>query len=144
MILYLDASALVKRYVQEAGSPEVNVWVDTAQLLTTGLVTRVEVAAVLARLVRMQVFEKRAAERVLNVFREEWESLLRLPITDTTITQADRLAWRYGLRGYDAVHLACALIWRETLARPVHLATYDRELWQAGKLEGLLMLPEEI
>lgn len=144
MILYLDSSALVKRYVQEYGSDKVNAWIDSAQLLTTGLVTRVEVVAALARLVRMKVFEESAAERILNIFREEWESLLRLPITDTTVTRADRLSWRYGLRGYDAVHLATALIWRETLARPIHLATYDRELWQAAKLAGLLLLPEEI
>ena len=142
MILYLDASALVKRYVQEAGSVDVNAWIDNAQLLTTGLVTRVEVAAAIARLMRMKVVERNDAERIVNVFREEWESLVRLPIMDTTVARADRLAWQHGLRGYDAIHLASALIWRETLARPVHLATYDRGLWQAGKVEGLLMLPE--
>ena len=142
MILYLDASALVKRYIQETGSIAVNEWIDSARLLTTGLVTRVEVAAAIARLVRMKVVEKNEAERIVNIFREEWESLVRLPIMDTTVVRADRLSWQHGLRGYDAVHLASALIWRETLARPVHLATYDRELWQAGKVEGLLMLPE--
>jgi hypothetical protein len=46
------------------------------------------------------------------------------------------------MRGYDAVHLAAALIWQEALMLPVTLATYDKELADAGKKSGLKVLPE--
>jgi uncharacterized protein len=56
------------------------------------------------------------------------------------VLRADDLAC-YGLRGFDAIHLACALIYREGLGEAVTLATYDRRLWQAGQSEGLQALP---
>jgi predicted nucleic acid-binding protein len=44
MILYLDASALVKRYIQEKDSQKVNTWFGAAEMVVTGLITRVEAA----------------------------------------------------------------------------------------------------
>ena len=47
MILYLDASALVKRYVAEPGSTEVNDAIATAEVIGTAIISRAEVAAAL-------------------------------------------------------------------------------------------------
>ena len=44
MILYLDASALVKRHIQEKASQDVNAWIEATDMVVTGLITRVEVA----------------------------------------------------------------------------------------------------
>lgn len=54
------------------------------------------------------------------------------------------IAWEHGLRGYDAVHLATALVWRETLGEAVTVATWDRELWRAARDAGLSPWPEAI
>ena len=51
------------------------------------------------------------------------------------------LAWEHGLRGCDAVHLATALAWRETLGEAVTVATYDRELWRGALAAGLSPWP---
>jgi predicted nucleic acid-binding protein len=48
MIAYLDASALVKRYVAEAGSTEVNGLISEAEALGTAVISRAEVSAALA------------------------------------------------------------------------------------------------
>jgi prevent-host-death family protein len=53
-------------------------------------------------------------------------------------------AEEYGLRGYDSVHLAAALLWQERVGYPVVLATFDAELWQAAHRAGLEVWPEEI
>ena len=55
MILYLDASALVKRYVAERGSREVIGLTTAAEIVATSLISRAEVAAALARAVRLGV-----------------------------------------------------------------------------------------
>ena len=52
MILYLDASALVKRYVAEPGSAEVSEAISRAEAIGTALISRAEVAAALAKAVR--------------------------------------------------------------------------------------------
>ena len=51
MILYPDASALVKRYVKERGSQDVIALTAAAGAVATSLVSRAEVAAALARAV---------------------------------------------------------------------------------------------
>jgi len=53
--LYLDASALVKRYVAEVGSDQVNEWNTRADMVVTGLITQVEVAAAIARAQRKKI-----------------------------------------------------------------------------------------
>lgn len=55
MILYLDASALVKRYVAEPGTVEVNEAIAAAEIVGTTIVSRAEVVAALAKSVRMRL-----------------------------------------------------------------------------------------
>ena len=141
MILYLDASALVKRYVREAGSDDVGQLLPQAEIIGTSLITRAEVAAALARAARMGLVERDEAEAALLVFRAEWPRLARVQLTEPLIGRADAVAWDYGLRGYNAVHLASAIYWQESLHQAVMLATYDRELWHAGEAAGLLVWP---
>ena len=54
-IVYLDASALVKRYVEEPGSEELQGLLENAGVVGTAAITRVEVVAALAKAVRMGV-----------------------------------------------------------------------------------------
>ncbi|MCL5996710.1 MAG: type II toxin-antitoxin system VapC family toxin [Chloroflexi bacterium] len=58
------------------------------------------------------------------------------------MARADTLAWEHGLRGYDAVHLASAVIWREAPGESVTLATFDKQLWEAAPKAGLAIWPE--
>lgn len=144
MILYLDASALVKRFVVEAGSDEVGQAVDRAEIVGTALISRAEVAAALGRAVRIRALPPKAAARSLQAFHEHWADLVRLPVTEATIVRADALAWEHGLRGYDAVQLATALTWQEGLGVPVVLATFDRWLWETAGEVGLETYPEDL
>lgn len=67
---------------------------------------------------------------------------MRLRVDERTIERAEAYAWQFGLRGYDAVHLASAVMWQEASGEPVMLATYDRQLWEAAAQVGLQVLPE--
>jgi predicted nucleic acid-binding protein len=80
----------------------------------------------------------------LQWFRSEWEMFGRLPVNEATVQRADALACQHGLRGYDAVHLACALLYRDGLGESITLATFDRALWQAARAEGLGLLPDSM
>jgi predicted nucleic acid-binding protein len=143
VILYLDASALVKRYIQENDSEKVSAWIEAAEMAVTSLITRVEVAAAIARLGRMNLISAEEALAALRQFRSEWESFQRLPVTENTVIRGDALAVEHNLRGFDATHLACALIWQETLGLPVTLASFDGQLIQAARAAGMACLPAE-
>jgi len=141
MILYLDASALVKRYIQEKASQDVTAWIEAADMVVIGLISRVEVAAAIARAGRRMLITPDETLAALRQFRSEWESFLRLPITENTVVRGDALAVEYNLMGYDATHLACALIWQETLGMPVTLASFDSQLIEAARGVQMAHLP---
>ncbi|HSB32691.1 MAG TPA: type II toxin-antitoxin system VapC family toxin [Candidatus Sulfobium mesophilum] len=144
MIIYLDASALVKRYVSEAGSREVNALIAGASVVGTAAISRAEVSSALAKAVRVRLLSREEAASVLQVFSAEWESLIRLQLTEVLISRAAALTWEHGLRGYDSVHLAAALFWQDMLGDTVTLASYDRQLWEAAKVTGLVAWPESL
>ena len=141
-ILYLDASALIKRYIYEEGTEEVQALLREGDVLGTSIITHVEVTAAFAKALRMQILDRAAAEKALDGFYEDWDFFYRLNITEAVISRASRLAWKNGLRGYDATHLAAALAWQEMLEEPVMMACFDRRLWEAAKLNGLDVWPE--
>jgi predicted nucleic acid-binding protein len=142
VILYLDASALVKRYVAEVGSVEVAAAIQDANLTASAVISRTEVTAALAKTVRMGLASREAAAAGLADFEADWTDLIRLQVSEATVARAAAFAWSQGLRGYDAVHLACAQMWQESLGDPVTLATYDRELWRGARTSGLLPWPD--
>lgn len=142
MIAYIDASALVKRYVAEAGSVEVGELVSQASAVGTAIISRAEVPAALAKAVRMKFLARNEATSALQVFNADWENLIRIQITEVLAARAASLAWDHGLRGYDAVHLASALFWQDMMGDPVTVASYDRQLWEAAKSSGLPVWPD--
>lgn len=144
MIAYLDASALVKRYVAEAGSADVNALIAAASVVGTTAISRAEVSSALSKAVRLRLLSREEAASALQVFNAEWESLVRLQLTEVLISRAATLAWEHGLRAYDAVHLAAALFWQDMLGDPVTVASYDRQLREAAKVTGLIVWPESL
>jgi predicted nucleic acid-binding protein len=141
VIVYLDASALVKRYIAEPGSPEVEALIGEAQAIGTAVISRAEVAAALARAARIGLVAREAGAKALQAFNADWEHLIRLQLSEPLAARAAALAWEHGLRGYDSVHLASALVWSETLGETVAVATYDRELWRGAQASGLSVWP---
>ena len=144
MILYLDASALVKRYVAERGSNEVIALTAGADAAATSLVSRAEVAAALARAVRLGALDGEGGRRAQLRFSREWPDLVRVPVTEALVSRAEALAWDHGLRGYDAVQLAAALTWQDAIGEDVVLATFDRQLLKAAPGAGLRVWPERL
>ena len=142
MIVYLDASALVKRYVEESGSAEVGELIDEAAAVGTTILSRVEVAAALAKAARMKLLARRDAAAALRIFNSEWEAFVRLQMTEVVVSRAASLAWEHDLRGYDAAHLAAALFWQDMLGETVTVASYDHQLWDAADAAGLVAWPE--
>ena len=144
MILYLDASALVKRYVSEFGSDIVNEAIREADLVGTALISRAEVAAAFAKAVRMDALRREEGMKCLHAFRKDWHDLIRVQVTEIALARADTLAWEHHLRGYDAAHLAAAALWQETMGEQVTMATFDQTLWNAAEKIGLVVFPADL
>ena len=144
MILYLDASALVKRYVTELGTKEVLTLTAAAEAVATSLVSRAEVAAALARAVRLGVLDQESGQRAQRRFSRDWADIVRVPVGEALVSRAETLAWAHALRGYDAVQLASALTWQDSIGQDIVLATFDRQLWDAAPQAGVQVWPGKL
>ena len=133
----------VKRYVAETGSQQTREAIVAAELVGTSIITRAEVAAALAKAVRVGALTQDEAQTALQTFRNEWPDLVRLQLSELTVSRADGFAWEYGLRGYDAVHLAAASLWQDAMGERVAFMTYDRKLWDAAARAGLTAVPSD-
>ncbi len=137
MIIYFDTSALVKKYLYEDGSDEVNGLFLKDNLHGSITLTQVEMSASLHKAVRMKLISANLASEALKDFLEDWQSFTRLRVTAAVIEKATDIAWKYSLRGYDSLHLASALLWQETLDIKVTFAAFDHELLSACHKAGL-------
>ena len=144
MILYLDSSAIVKQYVDETGSAEVRRAVAESETNGTSVISRAEVVATFRKTVRIGILQEKEATRLRRTFDRGWPDLVRTRVTEQLIRHASILAWTYGLRGYDAVHLASAAAWQQALGRDVTVASFDRALWIAARRISLDAFPADL
>lgn len=128
----------------ESGSEILKGWLQTASLHGTSALTFVEMASALSKAGRLGYIKSNEAQAIWQVFQDDWKRIATINLTELILKQASLLAWRYPLRGYDAVHLASALTWQESNMEPITLITFDRQLWRAGKQEGLEVLPVDL
>ena len=143
-MLYLDTSALVKKYIDEASSSEVRHCISRHDSAATSIIARAETAATFARAVRRGSLTEVEARAGHRQFVREWKSYLRIRVTESLAARAGEVAWMYRLRGYDAVHLAAALELQERVGTTVTLATFDEDLWLAAGEAGFEQFPESI
>jgi uncharacterized protein len=143
VIAYLDASALVKRYLMERGSLETIALTAESEMNATSIVSRAEVGAALAKAVRTGLVKGDVARNAQRRFAGDWPDLVRVPVTEALVERAEALAWEHELRGYDAVQLAAALTWQESVGEEIVVATFDQQLWGAAKRSGLKAWPKE-
>lgn len=141
---YLDASALVKRYVNESGSRETITLIDGSEMVATSVASRAEVAAALAKAVRLGMISAAAGRDAGQRLAEDWPDFVRVPVTEALVERADRLAWEHALRGYDAIQLASALTWKEAAGEATVITTFDQQLWDAASRVGLTVWPERV
>jgi predicted nucleic acid-binding protein len=144
MILYLDSSALVKRYIAEPGSDEVLRQIEAAEVVGTSAISLAEVSAALAKAVRLGTVPREVGESAYRVFRREWPDMVRLPVNEVALERAASLVWTLGLRGYDAVQIAAAVSWQETVEAQISFATFDRQLWTASSAARLASFPDDL
>jgi len=141
--LYLDTSALVKLYIAEEGAPLARKAVADARLVATSAVAYVEARAAFARRRRERALSSVVYQRVVLALDADWGRYLRIDASEALIHEAASLVERHRLRGYDAIHLASALLLRSRLLDPVVFSSWDLTLQAAARREGLQCLPED-
>ena len=137
MFLYLDTSSLVKLYVEEEGSEQVALLVESASYCTTSIVAYAEARAAFARRFREQAFTLGDYQQIKSALEKDWSRYVVLTLDFSLATQAGELAEKHALRGFDSIHLASAISLRDQVASPVVFFAWDARLLSAAQAEGL-------
>jgi predicted nucleic acid-binding protein len=136
VILYLDTSALVKLYVEEAGTAAVLTRVEAADEVATVRVTYAEARAALARHRREGFLTVADLRRAVRELDREWPAYNVVDASDAVVRSAGMLAERHALRGYDGVQLAAAVSLRAA-GGIVEFQSFDARLNRAARREHL-------
>ena len=143
MILYLDTSALVKRYFKEPYSEEIATrWKQAAEIATSS-VAYAETMAAIYRKKRETPFEDGLIERILDNLRADWLSFIRIQVTDELNDYIDKALKTHPLRGFEAIHLASAMIMQEKFKENLLFICFNQKLTQAAQAEGIQTFPAE-
>lgn len=132
MTLYVDSSALAKRYVDEADSDHAEALLLSDASWVTANHTYVEVCLALHR--RLGQEEGRIARAG---FERDWRRILVVALDEAVCRRAAAFGTLTGSRTLDALHLGAA---ERAGARSVPIVTFDLRLAQSARSVGFTVL----
>jgi len=132
MSLYVDTSALLKRYVDEPESPTAERYLLADPSWITARHTRIEIRRNLARLLQGPPLA-----RARTAFEIDWKRIHVVELDEITCDIAVQLAESSGLRTLDALHLAAL---RRLGDAAIPLLSFDVRQAQAARALGLTAL----
>ncbi|HEU4343424.1 MAG TPA: type II toxin-antitoxin system VapC family toxin [Candidatus Binatia bacterium] len=142
-MIYLDTSALIKRFVNEKGSARVESLVQGKGAVATAKIAYAEIFAGLTRKLREGNLSKAQYTLACRQFERDWRAYIRVELDDDILFLARDLIQRRPLRGFDAVHLASALTLTIALGESITFAAADERLLKAAEAENLEFLNVE-
>jgi predicted nucleic acid-binding protein len=151
-VLYLDSSALIKNYINELGTPELQARLrketEAGTELFTSVLTYAEMHAIVARKFREGNLSKSNAAKTHDQFDEHWLSVFtQVEVSSTVLGFVREIVNVSTLRGADTLHLASALSVRdiartggksETYASELTFLSSDKQLLAAAKKQGIV------
>ena len=133
MIAYVDASALLRVVLRQPNAlPE---WAQIDRGVSSRLVATESLRTLDRLRLRAQISDAEVAVRRQTILAV----IASLELIEVSATVLDRAAQPMPteLGTLDAIHLASALLWRETTAEDLIMATHDRALGLAALAHGL-------
>jgi uncharacterized protein len=123
MLIFIDTSSLVKRYVEEHGSPSVDSFFSDGNEIGISAVTPLEMRSALNRKLRENTISADTYERALGYFNSDTGSFAIVPFSHVVVEKAAGLIDAHGSRTLDAIQIGSALV-----LNPDKIVTSDREM----------------
>ena len=135
---FLDSTAFVKLFVQEAGTDAIirlmEATEDNRKLISAG--TPLEVYAALKRRERLGGLAPEDSEGARNILRVEAARMVQQPLNPAVLEAARQLLDRHELRSSEAIQLGAAVVAREMFQGiEIVFVSSDKRLLEAAKEE---------
>lgn len=119
MTLFLDTSALLRRYVADGERPLVIETMTADPTWVASSLTRTELQLALHAAAGSPTGQRELWAAV----RDDWEAFWEIPVDARCLARATEIGARYGLALVDALHLAAAA----RLPGPIQFLTFERQ-----------------
>lgn len=133
MKLVADSSAFAKRYIQEEGSEDIDLFLQRASDLALCIILVPEIISGLNRRLREGFLSKRDYRKAKTQLLKDVHDATVIQLAPSIISHSVKLLENNVLRAMDAFHIACALEWPADL-----FVTSDKRQLIAAKNAGLL------
>lgn len=115
MNVFLDSSALVKRYVTEPGSDDLEAILANASGIGVSVLCPLEIVSALCRRRRERQLNRPQYERAKSALFADIADASVINVTGAVIARAVQILQRWPLRSMDSVHIASASSWSADL-----------------------------
>lgn len=146
-VIYIETSALVKRYVQEKGTEVMDELFQLrrpVEFFALSTFAVLELKSALRRLVKGGMLSQSQYQDSISDFSNDVPSVsIWLPVDNVLIEEASATLEKHALRAGDAMHFAAVLRTKriaEDAAQALVVMTSDSDLVDAGKNEGITVI----
>lgn len=137
MWAYFDTSALVKRYIEEAGRRDVLRLLRRHEVVTSAILP-VELRSALRRRVSEGALDGERVTQILRRVATDREYWTLIEVARDVLTAAEALVATHPVRALDALHIASAQIFKQRLSIPDLLfVSADQRQTNAASAAGM-------
>ena len=138
MIAYFDSSSIVKWFFDEQNADISRILRSEAEISFTSIISYPEVMSAINRSEKEGRCTKSDMKLVKNEFLRIWPALRWIKIAEPLMQQSGEYIFKHNLRGFNAIHLASALILKEeSVECDLFFSCFDRNLNRAAQKENL-------
>jgi predicted nucleic acid-binding protein len=139
-MIYLDSSALVKRYIEESGSTRVSDILTESDWVVVSRLVYAEVLSAITRRHKAGNISTRNFERISLAFKSDWDRFVVMELRNEVWGFVERIIARHALKAADSIHLSTALWLQQSLKTEVFFISSDIELLKAAQKEKLKII----
>ncbi|MGL4368776.1 MAG: type II toxin-antitoxin system VapC family toxin [Spirochaetota bacterium] len=141
MNLYFDTSALMKKYIDETGSSNVDKLFLSADQIFVSAISEIESISTLKRLVIEKEISENDFEFIKNEIKTDFSFFSIIGLDPDLIESAVTAVTKYQLKSLDSIQLGSAVI---NLNQIDYFVSCDRKLLKAAQKEGFKIINPNI
>ena len=116
-------------------------WKDADEILTSSVAYAETMASIYRKKRDVDISDK-VTDKVVRLFQADWQTFIRVEVTDELNVHINKAVKKHPLRGFDAIHLASCLMVNERLSKDLLFVCFDNKLTHSAHLEGLETFPQ--
>lgn len=141
MNLFVDTSALIKRYIDENGSENIDALMNQADRVLVSAITEIEAHSIFKRLFTEKAIDNSDYGILLDEFGTDYQFYSQIGLDDHVAANAKTLIAKYQLKALDSIQLGTAVLLKDEIN---FFVASDEKLITAGKKEGLKIIDPRV